>query len=99
MVGRAHRRANPERANRRRNVDAAASVRARTAVVYVGRKERCFAAVVRVAVALDPWTLSLARRIDGLPVVDPVGLWLDCASEGERALEAAEVLADIAGWS
>jgi DNA-binding MarR family transcriptional regulator len=55
--------------------------------------------VVRVAVAPDPWTLGLARRIDGLPVVDPVGLWLDCASEGERALEAAEALADIAGWS
>ena len=55
--------------------------------------------VVRVAVAPDPWTLGLARRIDGLPVVDPVELWLDCASEGERALEAAEVLADVAGWS
>jgi len=55
--------------------------------------------VVRIAVAPDPWTLGLARRIDGLPVADPVGLWLDCASEGERALEATEVLADIAGWS
>jgi hypothetical protein len=55
--------------------------------------------MVRVAVAPDPWTLGLARQIDGLPVADPVQLWLDASSEGERALEAADALAEAAGWS
>jgi hypothetical protein len=55
--------------------------------------------VVQVAVAPDPWTLGLAGSRNGLPLADPVQLWLDCASEGERALEAAEAVADVAGWS
>ncbi len=54
---------------------------------------------LRVAVAPDPWTLKLARLIDGVPVADPVQLWLDTASQGERALEAADALAARAGWS
>lgn len=53
---------------------------------------------VRVAVAPDPWTLGLAREIGGRPVVDVVQLWLDCASAGERALEAADAVAQEAGW-
>jgi DNA-binding MarR family transcriptional regulator len=54
---------------------------------------------LRVALAPDPWTLSLARRPDGgLRGADPGQLWLDCASEGERALEAAEAIADLSGW-
>lgn len=28
-----------------------------------------------------------------------VQLWLDCASEGERALEAASAVAEMTGWS
>jgi DNA-binding MarR family transcriptional regulator len=55
--------------------------------------------VVQLAVAPDPWTLGLARRENGLPLADSVQLWLDCASEGERALEAAEAVAEVAGWS
>jgi DNA-binding transcriptional ArsR family regulator len=55
--------------------------------------------VVQVAVAPDPWILGLASARNGVPVADPVQLWLDCASEGERALEAAEGVADVAGWS
>lgn len=55
--------------------------------------------VVQLAVAPDPWTLGLARPENGLPLADPVQLWLDCASEGERALEAAEAVAEVAGWS
>lgn len=54
---------------------------------------------LRVVVAPDPWTLALARPIGGLPISDPVQLWLDCSSEGERALEAADALAERAGWS
>jgi hypothetical protein len=55
--------------------------------------------LVHVAVAPDPWTLGLARRDDAIPVADPVQLWLDCASESERALEAADAVAEAAGWS
>jgi hypothetical protein len=54
---------------------------------------------VRVAVAPDPWTLTLAEEIDGLPIADPVQLWLDCASEGERALEAAAAIARAMEWT
>jgi hypothetical protein len=54
---------------------------------------------VRVLIAPDPWTLDLARPIDGLPIADNVQLWLDCASEGERALEAADAVAEEVGWS
>ncbi len=55
--------------------------------------------VVQLAVAPDPWTLGLARPVNALSLADPVQLWLDCASEGERALEAAEAVAEVAGWS
>jgi hypothetical protein len=54
---------------------------------------------LRVAVAPDPWTLRLARRIERVPIADPVQLWLDTASRGERALEAADAVAARAGWS
>jgi hypothetical protein len=54
---------------------------------------------VRIALAPDPWTLALTRRVEGLPVSDSVQLWLDCSSEGERALEAADAVAETAGWS
>ena len=54
--------------------------------------------VVRIAVTPDPWTLGLAGEAEGLPIADPVQLWLDCASEGERALEAADAIAKARGW-
>lgn len=53
---------------------------------------------LRVLAAPDPWTLELARDLDGLPVADPVQLWLDCSSGGERAIEAAEAVAEEMGW-
>jgi hypothetical protein len=53
---------------------------------------------VHVAAAPDAWTLNLAVSIDGFPIADPVQLWLDCGSEGERALEAADAVAEAAGW-
>ncbi|MCW2995080.1 MAG: hypothetical protein JWQ18_2575 [Conexibacter sp.] len=53
---------------------------------------------LRMSAAPDPWTLGLATRSDGRPVADPVQLWLDCSSEGERALEAAEAVAKRMGW-
>jgi DNA-binding MarR family transcriptional regulator len=55
--------------------------------------------LVRIAVAPDRWTLGLARKVDTIPIADPVQLWLDCASEGERALEAADAVAEVASWS
>lgn len=54
--------------------------------------------LIRVAVAPDPWTLGLRRQIDELPIADPVQLWLDCASAGERALEAADAVARKMAW-
>jgi hypothetical protein len=53
---------------------------------------------VRMSVAPDPWTLSLATEDGKVPVADPVQLWLDCSSEGERALEAADAVAKAMGW-
>lgn len=54
---------------------------------------------VELALAPDPWTLGLSRPVNGLPIADPVQLWLDCASEGERALEAADAVAQVMSWS
>lgn len=51
-----------------------------------------------ISVAPDPWTLRLAKPAKQLPVVDQAQLWLDCSSQGERALEAAEGIAREAGW-
>jgi hypothetical protein len=53
---------------------------------------------LRVVGAPDPWTLQLAERRSGLPIADPVQLWLDCSSEGERALEAADAIATAMDW-
>jgi hypothetical protein len=60
---------------------------------------------LRVAVAPDPWVLGLQVRpqlIDdpaAAPwIADPVQLWLDCVTEGERALEAADAVAEALGW-
>lgn len=60
-----------------------------------GRRRR---GAVRVAHVQDPWTLGLARQRAGLRVVDDAQLYLDCAREGERAYEAAEAIAQDAGW-
>jgi len=53
---------------------------------------------VTVVAAPDPWTLLLAEDRGVLPIADPVQLWLDCSSEGERALEAAHAVAEEMGW-
>jgi hypothetical protein len=60
---------------------------------------------LELALAPDPWTLGprLTRSIEGLagglPLADPAQLWLDCASEGERALEAADAIAQLMSWT
>jgi DNA-binding MarR family transcriptional regulator len=54
---------------------------------------------IEIALASDPWTLGLGRVIDGLPIADPAQLWLDCASQGERALEAADAVVQVMSWS
>jgi DNA-binding MarR family transcriptional regulator len=53
---------------------------------------------MRVAQAPDAWVLSLVESPDGIPIADPVQLWLDCVNEGERALEAAEAIQDRMHW-
>jgi hypothetical protein len=50
-------------------------------------------------VAPDPWTVGLSRPVRGLPIADPAQLWLDCASEAERALKAADAVAQVMSWS
>jgi hypothetical protein len=54
---------------------------------------------LEVMVAPDPWTLGLSRPVSGLPIADPAQLWLDCASEAERALKAADAVAQVMSWS
>ncbi len=46
----------------------------------------------------DPFVLSLAGDRGGMQVADPVQLYLDCRSAGERALEAAEAIRAGMGW-
>ena len=53
---------------------------------------------LRVVAAPDPWVLTIPSPVADSPVADPVQLWLDCVSEGERALEAAEAVAGTMGW-
>jgi hypothetical protein len=53
---------------------------------------------LRVATAPDDFIFDLAGKQKGLPVADQVQLWLDCSGEGERALEAADAIAEGMGW-
>lgn len=56
-------------------------------------------AQLRVAIAPDPHVLELSsQRGPGLHAVDPVQLWLDCSSEGERAIEASGAIERVMGW-
>jgi hypothetical protein len=70
----------------------------RLAKSLMPERARAGRGTVRVAAAPDPWTLGLATERGKLPVADPVQLWLDCSSEGERALEAADAVAKEMGW-
>jgi DNA-binding MarR family transcriptional regulator len=53
---------------------------------------------LRVAIAPDDFIFHLATEKDGVRIADPVQLWLDCYGEGERALEAADAIAEKMGW-
>lgn len=68
------------------------------ATVLAPERSRGGRGIVRMSAAPDPWTLGLATGSGKLPVADPVQLWLDCSSEGERALEAADAVAKAMGW-
>jgi hypothetical protein len=68
------------------------------AEVLMPERSRGGRGTLRVTAAPDPWTLTLATASGRLPVADPVQLWLDCSSEGERALEAADAVAKVMGW-
>lgn len=46
----------------------------------------------------DPFVVSLARKIEGVSVADPVQLFLDCRQAGERAIDAAEAVREEMGW-
>jgi hypothetical protein len=49
-------------------------------------------ALLRVAVAPDAWALGLNWIDQGISVADPAQLYLDCYSEGERALKGAAAI-------
>jgi DNA-binding MarR family transcriptional regulator len=53
---------------------------------------------VTMQITRDPFALSLAGDRDGIQVSDPVQLYLDCRSAGERALEAADAIRVEMGW-
>jgi hypothetical protein len=55
-------------------------------------------ALLRVAVAPDPWALGLSWIDSGISIADPAQLYLDCYSEGERALEGAAAVRGKLGW-
>jgi DNA-binding MarR family transcriptional regulator len=55
-------------------------------------------AMLRVSMVPDDFIFRLVTMRSGLPVADPVQLWLDCNREGERALEAADAIAAEMGW-
>ena len=48
--------------------------------------------------ARDPFIFTLATRLEGFLVADPVQLYLDCRRVGERALEAAEAIRKEMRW-
>jgi biotin operon repressor len=53
---------------------------------------------VTMQITRDPFVLSLAGDRNGIQVSDPVQLYLDCRSAGERALEAADAIRVEMGW-
>ncbi len=53
---------------------------------------------VTMQLTRDPFVLSLASDRNGIQVADPVQLYLDCRSAGERALEAAHAIRVEMGW-
>ena len=53
---------------------------------------------VTMQLTRDPFVLSLASDRDGIQVADPVQLYLDCRSAGERALEAADAIRVDMRW-
>jgi len=53
---------------------------------------------VTMQLARDPFVLSLVSDRNGIQVADPVQLYLDCRSAGERALEAADALRVEMRW-
>jgi hypothetical protein len=53
---------------------------------------------VTMQLTRDPFVLSLAGDRGGIQVADPVQLYLDCRSAGERALEAADAIRVEMRW-
>jgi biotin operon repressor len=53
---------------------------------------------VTMQLTRDPFVLSLVGDRNGIQVADPVQLYLDCRSAGERALEAADAIRLDMGW-
>ena len=83
-------------------IDAVAWIRRNDADLWGERlaatRSRPAAGRVTMQMSRDPFVLSLASNRNGIQVADPVQLYLDCRSAGERALEAAEAIRAEMGW-
>jgi len=53
---------------------------------------------LRLDVIDDEFIFELTKVEDGLVIADPVQLWLDTVSAGERAREASEAIAEVMRW-
>jgi len=53
---------------------------------------------IALRVLPDPYVLAFSVEREGLPIADPVQLYLDCRRAGERALEAAEAIRLEMDW-
>ena len=53
---------------------------------------------LRLTAVEDDFIFRVARPEGNLVIADPVQLWLDTSSSGERAREASEAIAEAMGW-
>lgn len=66
--------------------------------LLVPERTRAGRALLRVGLAPDPWSLSLAWDAGSERIADAAQLYLDCEREGERALEASAAIRRERGW-
>ena len=66
--------------------------------LLLARREQRGRGLVRVAAAQDDFIFKLVQIERRVHVADPVQLWLDTATSGERASVASDAIADLMSW-
>ena len=66
--------------------------------LLLARRERQGQGLVRVAAVQDDFIFKLVHLERRVQVADPVQLWLDTATSGERASVASDAIADLMSW-